>query len=124
MDSPSKPKNNTGLKRLYNAFFFSIDGFKACFRTEQAFRQEIYLSLVALPLAFWFGHTAIERVLLITSILLILMAEMLNTAIERVVDRISLERHALSKDAKDIGSAIVLLALINAIITWVLIITG
>ena len=117
-DKPPVPENNKGLKRLYNAFFFSLQGFQAAFRTEEAFRQEIFLAVVTFPLALWLGETGIERALLFGSILLIIITELLNTGIERVVDRISFERHELSKEAKDIGSAAVLISLINAVLIW------
>ena len=117
-DKPPVPENNKGLKRLYNAFFFSLQGFQAAFRTEEAFRQEIFLAVVTFPLALWLGETGIERALLFGSILLIIITELLNTGIERVVDRISFERHELSKEAKDIGSAAVLVSLINAVLIW------
>ncbi len=120
MEKSAKPKNNTGLKRVYNAFFFSIDGLKSSFKTEAAFRQEVALMIVAIPLALWLGQTPVEKVLLISSLLFILIAELVNTAIECAIDRISLEKHELSKNAKDVGSAIVLIALINAVITWAL----
>ncbi|MBL4590287.1 MAG: diacylglycerol kinase [Alphaproteobacteria bacterium] len=120
MGKSAKPKNNAGLKRVYNAFFFSVDGLKSSFKTEAAFRQEVALMIVAIPLALWLGQTPVEKVLLISSLLFILIAELVNTAIECAIDRISLEKHELSKNAKDVGSAIVLIALINAVITWAL----
>ena len=117
-DKPPVPENNTGLKRLKNAFFFSMAGFKTCFKTEEAFRQEVFLLIPTIPLALWFGETGVERALLIGAMLLIIIAEMINSGIERVVDRISFERHDLSKEAKDIGSAVVLVSIVNALITW------
>jgi diacylglycerol kinase (ATP) len=114
----SKPANNTGFRRLYNAFFFSLQGFRACFRTEEAFRQEVLISLILIPLALWLGRNALEDILLVGSILLVLIVELLNTAVERAIDRISFERHELSKEAKDMGSAAVLLMLFLAGFTW------
>lgn len=116
-----KPLNNTGLKRLFNAFFFSMDGIKATMRTEEAFRQEIYLSIIFIPLGLWLGDTAVEKILLVGSILLVFIVELLNTAVERAIDRISFEHHELSKESKDMGSAAVLFSLILMILTWSLI---
>lgn len=113
-----KSENNVGFKRLLNAFTFSWDGFKSCMRTEEAFRQEIYLSMIMMPLGIYLGHTAVEKILLVGSILLLLIVELLNTAIERTVDRISLEHHHLSKEAKDMGSMSVLLAIFIVILCW------
>lgn len=118
------PENNTGFKRIYNAFFFSLHGFKACFRTEEAFRQEIYLAVIMIPLAFWVGNGAVEHCLLVGSVLLVLIVEMLNTAIERAIDRISFEKHDLSKEAKDMGSAAVFIMLVLAGFIWVTIVGG
>ncbi len=115
------PENNTGLKRIYNAFFFSMHGFKACFRTEEAFRQEVYLALVMIPLSFFLSDTVIENVLLLGVIALVLIVEILNTAVERAIDRISFEKHELSKEAKDMGSAAVFIALVLAGVVWAMI---
>lgn len=109
------------LKRLYYAFFHSLDGIYACMKSEQAFRLEIYFSLAFIPLGLWLGKTDAEKILLIGSIFLVLIVEVLNSAIERVVDRISSERHALSKEAKDMGSAAVFLSLVLWAVTWALI---
>lgn len=115
-------QNAKGLMRLYNAVFFSIAGFKSVWKHEEAFRQEVYLLIVAMPLAFWLAETTVERLLMIGSIILILLVELLNSAVETVVDRIGLERHELSGRAKDIGSAAVMLACFWAAVTWVFII--
>lgn len=117
----SAPPDNKGLKRIVNAFFFSMHGFKASFKSEEAFRQEVYLSIVMIPAAFWVGETALEQVLLIGSVFLVLTVELLNTAIERAIDRISFEKHELSKDAKDMGSAAVFLMLVFTGFVWALI---
>ncbi len=106
------------LKRLYNSLIYSIDGLKATFKTEAAFRLELFGMLFFFPAAFILDVSTVERVLLIVSLMLVLMVELMNTAIEAVVDRISEEKHELSKKAKDVGSAIVLLALLNAALTW------
>ena len=115
-ESPYKGK--TGFKRLFNALFYSLDGFRAAFKHEDAFRQEALLAMVAVPLALWLGKTGVERALMIASVLLVLIVELLNSAIEAAVDRISLEHHHLIKRAKDMGSAAVLVSLINAAVVW------
>ena len=114
-------QNAKGLKRLINACFFSMAGFKATWQHEEAFRQEVVLLLVTTPLALWLAPGAIEKVLLIGSVVLVLLVELLNSAVEAVVDRVGLEHHELSGRAKDIGSAAVMLALIWAAATWALI---
>lgn len=118
-ESPFKGK--TGLRRLINAFGYSMDGFKAAYKHEDAFRQEVLLSLVLIPLAFYLESEALHRILMVGSVLLVMIVELLNSAVEAVVDRVSIERHALAKRAKDIGSAAVLLALINLTVVWGLI---
>ena len=117
----SAPEGNTGVKRIINAFFFSLDGFKACFRTEEAFRQEIYLTALMVPTAFWIGDTNVEQIVLLGSVVLVLITEMINTAIERAIDRISTDKHELSKEAKDMGSAVVFMALVFCAFTWLMI---
>jgi len=119
MKSPYKGK--TGIKRLANAFTYSVAGTLAAFKHEDAFRQEVILSVVLIPLAIYLGQTAIEQALMITSILLIIIVELLNSSLEATVDRISVKRHKLSKRAKDIGSAAVFFSLINAAVIWFLI---
>ena len=119
MKSPYKGK--TGLRRLINAFGYSIAGTFAAFKHEDAFRQEVYLSLVLIPLAIYLGGTPIEQGLMISSILLIIIVELINSSIEATVDRISVKRHKLAKRAKDIGSAAVFFSLINAAVIWFLI---
>ncbi|WP_150050658.1 diacylglycerol kinase [Methylomonas rhizoryzae] len=114
-------QNAKGLKRLINACFFSVAGFKATWQHEEAFRQEVALFAVATPLALWLGHTPIEKVLLIGSVVLVLLVELLNSAVEAVVDRVGFEHHELSGRAKDIGSAAVMLSLAWAAATWALI---
>jgi diacylglycerol kinase (ATP) len=121
-ESPFKGK--TGLRRLMNAFGYSLDGFKAAFKHEDAFRQEVFLAMVLIPLALYVTPEAIQRILMIGSVLLVLIVELLNSAVEAVVDRVSIERHALAKRAKDIGSAAVFVALVNVVITWTLILTA
>jgi diacylglycerol kinase (ATP) len=114
-------QNAKGFKRLINACFFSAAGFKATWQHEEAFRQEVILFVVTTPLALWLGETNIEKVLLIGSMVLVLLVELLNTAVESVVDRVGFEHHELSGRAKDIGSAAVMTSLAWAAVTWALI---
>jgi len=114
-------QNHRGLKRIVNALFFSIAGFKATWQHEEAFRQEVYLLIVTTPLAFWLTDNNIEQVLLIGSVVGVLLVELLNSAIETITDRIGVEHHELSGRAKDIGSAAVMLSLVLAAVTWALI---
>lgn len=121
-ESPFKGK--TGLARVRNAFFYSLDGLRAAYRHEDAFRQETWLALLLIPLALLLPAGGAGHALMIASVFLVLIVELINSAIEAAVDRISLERHQLAKRAKDIGSAAVLLALINVVVTWALILFG
>jgi len=114
-------QNAKGVKRIVNAFFFSVSGFKAVWKHEEAFRQEIYLLIVAAPLAIWLTENNIERVLLIGSLVGVLLVELLNSAVEAAIDRIGFEHHELSGRAKDIGSSAVMLSLALAALTWALI---
>ncbi len=111
----------TGIKRLSNAFGYSMQGFRASFRHEEAFRQEIYASLLLVPLALYLGDTGIERALLLGSWLVVPLVELLNSAIENAIDRIGAEQHELSGRAKDIGSAAVFLALLLCACVWLLV---
>ncbi|WP_068634736.1 diacylglycerol kinase [Thauera butanivorans] len=122
MESPFKGK--TGLRRVWNAFHYSLDGLGAAWRHEDAFRQEALLTLLMVPLALWLGENAVERVLMIGSVLLVLIVELMNSAVEATVDRVSLERHPLAKRAKDVGSAAVMVALINVAVVWGLVLLG
>ena len=106
---------------MLNATRYSLAGFAAALRHEAAFRSLAALSVLAVPAAFWLGHTGVERALLIGSVLLALMVELVNAAIEATVDRISLDEHRLAKRAKDIGSAAVMLALASAAAVWLLV---
>jgi len=115
---------NTGVRRLIRATVYSWQGLVATFRNETAFRQEVALSFLLLPLAMWLGQTGLERAVLIAAWLLVLLFELLNSAIEAVVDRIGSEQHELSGRAKDIGSAAVLVALLNAGAVWLLVLFG
>ena len=107
---------NTGLARLNNALRYSIQGIKTAWKSEAAFRQELCCCFVLIPLAIWVGETGLERALLIFVLLLVL--ELINSAVEAVVDRIGGEYHTLSGNAKDTASAAVFVAIIAAIITW------
>jgi diacylglycerol kinase (ATP) len=118
MKSPYKGK--TGLKRLVNAFGYSIAGTLAAFKHEDAFRQEVILAAILTPVAIYYGETPIDQALLISSLLLIIIVELLNSSIEATVDRISVKHHKLAKRAKDIGSAAVFFSLINAAVIWFL----
>jgi diacylglycerol kinase (ATP) len=120
VESPYKGK--TGLKRLMNAFGYSLAGFKAAYKHEDAFRQEVLLAVILIPLALWMPLLAINKALMISSVLLVIIVELLNSAIEATVDRISLENHDLAKRAKDIGSAAVLVSLMNVVVVWILVI--
>jgi diacylglycerol kinase (ATP) len=122
MESPHKGK--TGLRRLLNAFGYSLAGFRAAYKHEDAFRQEIHLAVVLIPLALWLPATHIGKALMIGSVLLVIMVELINSAIEATVDRISLENHDLAKRAKDIGSSAVLVSLINVAIIWGLVLSA
>lgn len=116
-ESPFKGK--TGLRRLINALGYSLDGLKAAFRHEAAFRQLSLLAVFLLPLAFWLPVTPVERALMMAAPLATLIIELLNSAIEAAVDHTSLDRHPLAKRAKDMGSAAVLLALLLCGGIWV-----
>ncbi len=122
MESPYKGK--TGLRRLLNAFGYSLAGFRAAYKHEDAFRQEVLLAVILIPLALWLPVGLIGRALMIGSVLLVIIVELLNSGIEATVDRISLDSHDLAKRAKDIGSAAVLVSLINTIVIWGLVLTG
>jgi len=111
-------KGRTGLDRIVHAAGYSWAGLKAAYTGESAFRQETWLCVVAAPLAFWLANTWEQAALLLGSLLLLLIVELLNSAIEAVVDRVSFERHELSKRAKDIASAAVLMALVLAAGIW------
>jgi diacylglycerol kinase (ATP) len=114
---------NSGLTRVFKAFGYSMAGLKAAWFNEAAFRQEVLLCFVLIPLAFWLGENGIERALLISSLFLVLLTELLNSAIEAVADRICQEEHPLIKQAKDIGSAAVFIALCYSVVVWALVIS-
>jgi diacylglycerol kinase (ATP) len=119
MKSPYKGK--TGFTRLRNALGYSMEGFHAAYQHEDAFRMELVAAALAIPVALWLPVGNIGKALMISSILLVLLVELINSAIEATVDRVSLEDHDLAKRAKDIGSAAVLVSLINAAVIWLLV---
>lgn len=110
-----------GLRRIAKAMIYSIQGLRAAYGGEAAFRQELLACLVLVPLALWLGATPLHRAMLIGSLLLVLVTELVNTAVEAAVDRVGPEYHAESKRAKDIGSAAVFLSILNAVVVWTLI---
>ena len=116
-----KKRTKKGLPRILNAFKFSYDGFVATFKSEEAFRQDLIIGMVLTPIAIFLPITLIEKLFLFSTLFLIVMAELINTAIEMTIDRISEELHPLSKIAKDIGSCIVLVSFMYLILVWVLI---
>lgn len=122
MESPYKGK--TGLTRLKNALFYSLAGLKAAYACEDAFRQEVWLAALLIPTAILLPVSGVGRAMMIGSILLVLIVELLNSAVEAAIDRIGLESHRLSKRAKDIGSAGVLIALINVVTIWSSVLIG
>ncbi|HZV99533.1 MAG TPA: diacylglycerol kinase, partial [Methylophilaceae bacterium] len=107
-----------------NAFGYSVAGLKAAYQNEDAFRQEVLMAIVLIPLAIYLGDNSVERALMIGSVILVIIVELLNSSIEATVDRISLENHLLAKRAKDIGSAAVLLSLVNLAVVWGCLIFG
>ena len=114
-------EDNKGLRRLINALRWTVRGMKSTFKHEEAFRQEVYLVLVLLPLGLWFGEDGVEKALLIGPLLIVLIVELMNSAIESVVDRISTDHHKLSGRAKDQGSAAVFVSLSLVALCWVLV---
>jgi diacylglycerol kinase (ATP) len=117
MGKPGK----TGLTRIMHAFGYSMKGMAAALRYESAFRQEAGLFVVLLPVAFWLGQSGLQYILLIGSLLLVLIVELLNSAVEAVVDRIGDEHNELAGRAKDMGSAAVFISLANVMFTWAII---
>ncbi|MDE1891536.1 MAG: diacylglycerol kinase [Betaproteobacteria bacterium] len=118
-ESPFKGKS--GIRRVINALGYSIQGLKAAYHHESAFRQEVILSVLLIPISLFLKTSGVGHALMVGSVLLVLLVELLNSAVEAAVDRVSLEKHRLSKRAKDIGSAAVLISLINVAVIWLLI---
>ena len=117
----SEFKSKSGVKRIFSALFYSIDGLRTAWTQEHAFRQELLVVVPGVIVALLLPVTAVERVALIAVLMLVLIVELINSAIEAVVDRVSLERNPLSKNAKDLGSAAVMLSFLLALISWALI---
>lgn len=122
MESPYK--GESGLKRLISATRNSLAGLGEAVRHEDAFRMELVVAAVAIPVGLWLGNSGVERAVLVGSVLFVLVVELLNSAIEATVDRISFENHRLAKRAKDIGSAAVMMAIGAAAVAWLLIVIG
>jgi diacylglycerol kinase (ATP) len=121
-DAPESPhKGKSGLRRIFNALLYSLAGLRVAFRHESAFRQEVALAVVLVPIACMLPASAVERVLLIGAVLLVLIVELLNSSVEAAIDRIGLDSHRLSKRAKDLGSAAVLVALAALAMIWILV---
>ena len=120
-ESPFKGK--TGFTRLWNALGYSQHGLRAAFKYEEAFRMEVFLAIILIPLALWLPASHLGKALMIGSILLVMIIELLNSSIEATVDRISLEKHDLAKRAKDIGSAAVFVSMMNVLVVWVLVLS-
>lgn len=114
-------KGQTGIKRIFNAGGYSLDGLRAAFTGEAAFRQLVLLNVILIPLSFFLNVSRVERALLIAVCLLALIVELLNSAVEAAIDRISLDRHPLSKNAKDMGSAAQCVALTMITLVWAVI---
>ena len=121
MEAESPYKGQTGLRRILSATRNSLEGFVAAVRHEDAFRQELIAASVLVPLALWVGRHGFERALLVASVLFVLVVELLNSAVEATVDRISFDNHRLAKRAKDIGSAAVMLSIATAAAVWLLV---
>ena len=116
-----KPIKNTGITRIIKAFGYSMAGLRACFASEAAFRQELALAVIMTVIALWVEVSAAERAMLIVVVFLVLIVELLNSAIEALVDRVGTEHHELSGKAKDIGSAAVFVVLLLVGIVWAII---
>jgi len=120
----SEFKSKSGIRRIFSAFFYSVDGFRSAWKNEHAFRQELVLVVIGSLIALLLPVSAFEKLMMIAVLMLILVVELLNSAIEAVVDRVSLERHSLSKNAKDFGSAAVLLTFLIALATWAVVLVN
>ena len=122
MSSPYKSK--AGIQRIWNALFYALDGFAAALKHEDSFRLEVVLALALIPLALSMRIDAVGKALMVASVLLVLIVELINSAIEALTDRVSLEKHVLAKRAKDLGSAAVMLSIINAVVIWLMVLFG
>jgi diacylglycerol kinase (ATP) len=114
-------KSKAGLVRIWRALFYSLEGLRSAWRAEPAFRQEVFLAVVLIPAALLVPAALTQKAILVASVMLVLITELLNSAVESTVDRVSLEHHRLAKRAKDIGSAAVFVALLNLAIVWALV---
>ena len=114
----SQFKSKSGIRRVFAAVFYSLDGLRTAWRYEHAFRQELMIAIPGVILALLLPVNRLEKLALIASLVLVLVVELLNSAIEAVVDRVSLDKHSLSKNAKDLGSAAVMLSFVLALVTW------
>jgi diacylglycerol kinase (ATP) len=121
MEAESPYKGQTGLRRILSATRNSLEGFVAAVRHEDAFRQELCMAVLLVPAGLWLGRNGLERALLVATVLFVLVVELLNSAVEATVDRISFDNHRLAKRAKDIGSAAVMLAIAMAAAVWLLV---
>ena len=122
MSSPYKSK--AGIQRIWNALFYALDGFAAALKHEDSFRLEVVLALALIPLALSMHIDAVGKALMVAGVLLVLIVELINSAIEALTDRVSLEKHVLAKRAKDLGSAAVMLSIINAVVIWLMVLFG
>ncbi len=122
--SESPHKGTTGLRRVYNALLYSMAGLKAAFLHEDAFRQEAILATLLVPIALFLPVSGVGKAIMIAAVVLVIVVELLNSAVEAAVDRISLENHLLAKRAKDIGSAAVFVSLVNVPVIWGLVLWG
>ena len=111
-------KGKQGIPRILNAIRYSLEGFAAAWKNEAAFREELLLAVITIPLAFYLGKTGVDRALMVGAMLFILIVEILNSGLEAIVDKASPEKHELAKRAKDLGSAAVFLSIINAAVIW------
>lgn len=118
MIEKAKKQQRTGLQRIWAATGYSMKGLKEAWSNEAAFRQELFIVILLTPVAFWLGQTMMQRALLILTLLIIVIVELLNSAIEAVVDRIGPERHKLSGQAKNMGSAAVMVSILAAVLIW------
>ena len=117
-------KSKAGIQRIWNALFYALDGFAAALKHEDSFRLEVVLALALIPLALSMHIDAVGKALMVASVLLVLIVELINSAIEALTDRVSLEKHVLAKRAKDLGSAAVTLSIINAVVIWLMVLFG
>lgn len=113
-----------GLRHLVKAFGWSMAGLDAAFRYQAAFRQELAASVILVPLAFYLGQSGLERAFLVASLLIVLVTELINSAVETAIDRVGIDHHPLSKQAKDLGSAAVFVAMVNVAAVWLLVLTS